>query len=257
MEGLPRIVYLGAGNVAWSLAPALDAVGHVVQVFSPTLAHASALSSRLRDCKAADSLRCVVPDADYYIISVKDDAVAKVAEGLGAVSGIVAHTSGSVPLQALGSSCARSGVFYPLQTFSKTDAVDLKSVPFFIEGSDKVAFDSLKSLAGWISDRVYAADSNHRATLHLAAVFACNFTNNLWAIASDILERDGYSLDVMRPLLEATMAKAMRMHPDQAQTGPAVRGDEKVMAKHRAALTGLDLNIYDTLTLSIENHKRI
>lgn len=256
MDARPRIVYIGAGNVAWSLAPALDAVARVEQVYSPTPSHAAALASRLRECSHVSDLSAIVPDADYYIISVKDDAVASVASAMPKVSGIVAHTSGSVPVEAISRDSALTGVFYPLQTFSKADAVDVRNVPFFIEGSTKEAFDSLTGLARMISDKVYAADSAHRATLHIAAVFACNFANNLWAIAADLLEKDGYGLDVMRPLLEATLAKAMRMHPDMAQTGPAARGDGKVIAKHRERLQGDDLIIYDTLTQSIANHKR-
>jgi len=256
MDARPRIVYIGAGNVAWSLAPALDDVADVAQIYSPTAAHASALACRLRKCRPIDTLADVDPDADFYIISVKDDAVTEVAASLPAVSGIVAHTSGSVPVEALTPASAEIGVFYPLQTFSKADTVDVRHVPFFIEGNNQQAFDRLSALARMISDRIYAADSAHRATLHIAAVFACNFTNNLWAIAAEILEKGGYSLDVMKPLLEATLDKAMRMHPDLAQTGPAVRGDERVIAKHRSRLSGLDLLIYDTLTQSIANHKR-
>lgn len=255
MESRPSIVCIGSGNVAWSLAPALDAVARVVQVYSPTLAHAQDLASRLNDCQPIDSLALVKPDADFYIISVKDDAVAQVAADLPHVSGIVAHTSGSVPAIALEPASAMTGVFYPLQTFSKADSVDVSQVPFFIEGNTPEAFERLTALARMISRRVYAADSAHRATLHIAAVFACNFANNLWAIASDLLAQDGYSLDVMQPLLEATLAKAMRMHPDLAQTGPAARGDQKVIDAHRAKLDGIDLQIYDTITQSIANHK--
>lgn len=242
--------------MAWSLAPALDAVANVVQVYSPTIDHARSLANRLKDCQPIDSLDNVIKDADYYIISVKDDAVAPVAAALHSVTGIVAHTSGSVPADALLPASDQTGVFYPLQTFSKADTVDVRQVPFFIEGNDTAVFDSLTSLARKISDRVYAADSAHRAVLHIAAVFACNFANNLWAIASDLLAQGGYSLDVMKPLLEATLDKAMRMHPDLAQTGPAVRGDTRVIDSHRSKLSGTDLQIYDLLTQSIANHKR-
>lgn len=257
METRPRIVCLGAGNVAWSLAPALDKKADVAQVFSPTLKHASELASKLRQCQAVSSLSEIIADADFYIISVKDDAVASVAKSMPKVGGIVAHTSGSVPIEALSAATANAGVFYPLQTFSKAYAVDVSQVPFFIEGTSATVFDRLSALAKLISPHIYATDSAHRASLHLAAVFACNFTNNLWGIAADILAKSGYGLSVFKPLLETTLSKAMRMHPHKAQTGPAVRGDDKVIAKQRSALSGLDLNIYDILTLSISKNKRI
>ncbi|MCM1451116.1 MAG: DUF2520 domain-containing protein [Clostridium sp.] len=254
MDHRARITYIGAGNVAWSLAPALDAVADVTQVYSPTLDHAEALARRLKNCRPIDSLSAISPDADFCIISVKDDAVAEVAKAMPKIKGIVAHTSGSVPAHAISEASNLFGVFYPLQTFSKADAVDVSQVPFFIEGNSPEAFQALSSLARQISARVYEADSAKRATLHLAAVFACNFANNLWGISADILAKDGYGLDVLKPLLEATLTKAMRMHPYQAQTGPAARGDENVMAKHRSMLSGLDLSIYETLSQSIANH---
>lgn len=242
--------------MACSLAPALDKTAHVAQVFAPTHSHASALASKLKDCRPIRSLSEAIDDADFYIISVKDDAVASAAASLPRVSGIVAHTSGSVPMQALSASSDEIGVFYPLQTFSKASPVNVDHVPFFIEGSTPSAFNSLSSLARMISDKVYAADSEKRAILHLAAVFACNFANHLWGISAEILSRAGYGLDVFKPLLETTLAKAMRMHPYAAQTGPASRGDKNVMDKHRAQLDSLDLQIYDTISQSIVNHKR-
>lgn len=82
------------------------------------------------------------------------------------------------------------------------------------------------NLALCISSNVRYAGSDIRATLHLAAVFACNFTNHLWAIAEDILRREaGCSLDVFAPLLHETLAKAIECGAGISQTGPAARGD--------------------------------
>lgn len=251
VDGRPAIAILGSGNVATHLALALDKVAEVRQVCSTHIGHAQALASRLAGCEAIDDLALVDPTVDFCIISVKDDAVRAVAEALPDImSGIVCHTSGSAPIEALGRH-PRSGVFYPLQTFSKDAEVNMAEAPFFIEASDDATLDALMALARLISRRVAQADSSQRAILHVAAVFACNFANHLWAISSDILAEHGMGLDVMRPLLQATLDKAMSMPPALAQTGPAARRDTAVMQKHIDMLSPEYAEIYRLLSQSI------
>ena len=94
-----------------------------------------------------------------------------------------------------------------------------------------------------------------RAKLHAAAVYACNFTNHLWAIADDILRREtGTDLGVLRPLLEETMRKALTMRPADGQTGPARRGDRGVIEKHKSLLTQDEAQLYETLSQHIMDY---
>lgn len=252
MGARPTIAFVGSGNVATHLALALSQVAEVKQVCSPTIEHAEALASLIPDCQAISDPMQIDSTVDFCIISVKDDAVRTVAEALPPISGIVCHTSGSAPIEALGNH-KRVGVFYPLQTFSKDAKVNVSDAPFFIEASDDETLRRLMALAQSISMRVSQADSRQRAILHIAAVFACNFANHLWAISSQILGEHGIEFDVMRPLLQATLDKAMSMPPAQAQTGPAVRRDEAIMQKHISILSPEHAEIYRLLSQSIIN----
>lgn len=251
---LPRIVVIGAGNVATHLARALDRAASVVQVISAHHENAARLAQELHGCVAA-SIKSIDTSADFYIVAVNDDNISKVTAEMPAVSGIVAHTSGSTPLQAISASCPGKGVFYPLQTFSKDAVLDVSAVPFFIEGSDTETTEKLCSLARSISDKVFLADSSQRATLHIAAVFASNFFNHLLVEAGKILADDGYPLDVLQPLLRMTLNKAITMGPEKAQTGPAARGDTKVIGAHLSRLSGMPRDIYRLMSDAIMSQR--
>lgn len=249
----PRTVIIGAGNVAWHLAQALDVQVDVAQVFAPHSEKAKSLCAHLVGAQATDKLEEIYTDADFYIISVKDDCIEEVAKRLPKVKGIVVHTSGSVSLEALSPIDGKKGVLYPLQTFSKDAEVDVSKVPFFIEGSDKTTENDIKALARLISPLTYIANSEQRKLLHIAAVFGCNFFNQLLYFANRQLASGGYTLDVLKPLLETTLAKAMKIGPYDAQTGPAVRKDLNIIQDHLSRLEGEEKNIYRILSDSIIN----
>lgn len=245
------IVIIGSGNVATHLARRLDCVHLVKQVYSRHLMNAEKLASSLSDCQGIDNAGKIIKDADLYLISVSDDSISQIAPLLKDVDGVVAHTSGSVGIEVLADAGKAQGVFYPLQTFSKHAFVDVSKVPFFIEGSSNEVSRILADVARGISDKVYFADSSQRSTLHIAAVYGCNFVNHLLDISSGILAKAGYELEVLRPLLEVTLEKAMSMPPSLAQTGPAVRRDINVIKKHLSRVSGYDREVYEVMTKSI------
>lgn len=242
-----RIIVLGSGNVATSLAPALSGVGDVVQVWSRDLAHASVLAAGIDGAVAVDKAENLDMSADFAIIAVSDDAVADVAAMLYEFDGIVAHTSGSVAIDKLGK-CRYKGVLYPLQTFSRQRPLSVADVPFFIEGDSTETYERLATLASSLSERVYQADSRHRAALHIAAVFASNFANYLWDISDNLLRPYGYDFTVFGPLLSEALAKAVDMGPHRAQTGPAMRGDAGVMNSHLNKLPVDLAKLYEMLS---------
>ncbi len=125
----------------------------------------------------------------------------------------------------------RYGVFYPMQTFSKTKDVDFELIPVFIEGNSIETEDVIRSLANKLTQRVIRLSSADRKYLHLAAVWACNFTNYCYTVASDILSEHDIPFDVMLPLINETTEKIQHIGPKAAQTGPAVRGDKNVMSQ--------------------------
>ena len=187
-----RIVVIGSGNVATHLALALCKKGYdILQVYSRQLANAETLANRVGGV-AVDSIADIVDNADFYFISVKDDAIADIVSSLKIQNpdAVVAHTAGSVPLSVLSSKVANSAVFYPMQTFTKSRELDFSVIPCFIEASDAETFSKIKVVAESISNRVVEADSARRKTMHLAAVFACNMVNHCYHLAEKILADD-------------------------------------------------------------------
>ena len=246
-----RIVIIGAGNVATHLAKSLDANHDVVQVYSHTIQNAEILANMLKHAIATNDLSQIYPDADLYIVSVKDDAVASVVDKVKVTSGIWVHTSGSVSIEVLKHKFQQCGVFYPLQTFSRDVEVNMNEVPFFIEACNEDTENMIFSLAQELSKSVHKADSAQRSKLHVAAVFGCNFVNYLWSISSDILAEVGCDLDVLMPLIKVTTEKATSISPTEGQTGPARRGDVKTMEMHEKMLLPEQAKLYRTLSQCI------
>lgn len=251
-----KIVFLGAGNVATHLARAFDKVDgiDVVQVYSRSLESASVLSESLSHASATDCIEDICTCADLYIVSLVDDAVAGVLASVPHGNALWVHTSGSLPKEVLSAVSSRHGVLYPLQTFSKDVEVDMAEVPIFVEGSTPDVEEDIRAFAGKISDRVYQADGERRRKMHVAAVFACNFVNYFWTVADDLLKEEGLGLEVLHPLMRETMRKAIFASPSSGQTGPAVRGDRKVIAMHSSMLPSKFADIYTTMSDMIYDH---
>ena len=253
-----KIVLIGAGNLATNLGKALFRAGHeIVQVYSRTEASASALADVLH-CSHTTDLKEVIKRADVFVISIKDSALSAVASSLqkGREGQLFVHTAGSMPMDLL--PFERRGVFYPMQTFSKNKEVDFSIIPCFVEAKSKNDLQCLKTLALTISDTVYELDSENRKYLHLSAVFCCNFANHCFSLGADLLKKHGnIPFNVMLPLIDETASKLYSMSPQEAQTGPAVRWDENVIAKQMQLL---DENpeiqkIYELMSKSIHEEK--
>lgn len=249
------IVFIGAGNVASHLAPALErsGAGRVVQVYSRSLSSARALASKLKDASVTDEVADIIPDADIYIVSLVDHAVVDVLSRLPRNNALWLHTSGSLPMSVLDGMSDNIGVFYPLQTFSKGVEVDMSEVPLFIEGNTPEVAGRIRLMAEKVTPKVHYADGDLRKRMHIAAVFACNFTNYMFTVADDLLGRDGLSLEVLHPLLKETVRKALNGSPAQGQTGPAVRGDREVMEAHESMLDPELAEMYRMISGAIYN----
>ena len=245
------IVLLGAGNLATNLGYAFVQNGLPLRaVYSRTEAAASLLGSRL-NVPATSRPEELPQDAGWYVYAVTDDALEGLAAHLRAPEAMHVHTAGSVPLQVFGNK-PRCGVLYPLQTFSKNRRIPFHNIPLFVEGNTPEATQSLTALAEELSTRVYRADSAQRARLHVAAVFACNFVNRLYAIADELVQRAELPFEVLLPLLDETAAKVHTIPPRQAQTGPAARGDRTVLERHEALLEEENTRfLYQVLSESI------
>ena len=264
-----NFVFVGAGRLATNLARALSEQGHrIVAVYSRTMASADALCAVVGGVPT-DSLDRLPMEADAFIIAVKDAVLPAVIRQLrqGREGQTFFHTAGSIPISVFGNIVGHAsqrdevnnyihqhcGVIYPMQTFSKEKQVDFSNVPFFIEASDAQSLQTAREIALSVSSRVQELSSDDRRYLHLAAVFACNFSNHCYTLAARILEQHGLSFDVMLPLIAETADKVRTMPPRDAQTGPAVRYDENVIEAQKALLADDPVmqHIYDIMSKSI------
>lgn len=229
-----KIALIGAGNVATCLGPRLKEAGHeITAVYSRTAESARILADRLGATYTTDIK--AVPASDAAIVMLKDDALKELAPVIAAnlKGALLLHTAGSVPMDIWRETGAqRCGVLYPMQTFSKESHIDWSQVPLFVEGSSAPVLESIKELALTISPDVTVLSSEGRKKLHLAAVFTCNFSNHMYAIAEQLLVSEGVPFSVMLPLVRETARKVETIAPHDAQTGPAVRGDRKVIGEH-------------------------
>ncbi|MDP7430323.1 MAG: DUF2520 domain-containing protein, partial [Flavobacteriales bacterium] len=200
---MKKIILIGAGNVAHHLGLSLFGAGHqIIQVISKTQNSAKGLAEKLNTDFGTDITN--IKRADFVLIAINDDTIASVAAQIKNMP--FAHTSGSVSIE-------NAGVFYPLQTFSKNIFLNMKEVPFCISAGDKGFENTLLEVAKSISNNVYQIDENHRKTLHLAAVFACNFSNQMYCVAEDLLKKSDLDFEMLKPLITETANKIKNLSP--------------------------------------------
>lgn len=252
-----KIAVIGAGNVATHLALALAREAEVVQIMSRTEESSALLAEKINSfyhndiCAPITSPSLLRPDCDLYLISVSDSSIASVVESTPDFPGIWVHTSGSVPQTVFAGRKSRYGVFYPLQTFTRDIPVDLRQVPMMISGCDKATADTLCALASTLSERVKIVDDSIRQSIHVAAVFACNFANMMWVDADELLREQGLDVTYFLPLIQAQLDKLRTMSPRDAMTGPARRNDGNVIDFHLSKLSGAKRADYEHLTARI------
>ncbi len=244
-----KIVIIGSGNVAYHLAKAFhENKIPVFQLFGRNENDLKFISEQLQIPFSTTQLQ----DADLYLICVSDGSISEVSKLITKENCLVAHSSGSLPKEILEGNF-RKASFYPLQTFSKSKDLDYKEVPFFVESDDDNDLELLKNLALNISEKVMISTYEKRKYIHLTAVFACNFVNHLFARAKEISDSQEIPFDYFLPLIKETMAKIEILEPKLAQTGPAVRNDERVLKLHEELISDEEqLKIYKIMNESIK-----
>lgn len=250
-----NIVLLGSGNVATHLGRAFKMAGQsIVQVWSRDISNASELADTLA-AEPISEMFDLDRSADLYIIAVKDEAIREVALALEISDKLIVHTSGSTGLDILDGVSSRIGVFYPLQTFSKTKSVDFRQIPIAIEGNTADVTSTIRAIADRLSERVIELSSEQRKALHIAAVFACNFTNHLFALSQELLKEQKLDFDLLRPLIAETADKIQMNDPISVQTGPAIRDDKTTIQAHLNLLHDKQelMELYQKLSQSIVN----
>lgn len=230
-----EITIIGTGNIAWHLAAEFERAEHVInEVYGRSEANALQFSENLNNPVITENLDFTQSTSSLFIIAVSDKAIESVvSEIVLPEKALLVHTSGTVPMSVLElAGVERIGVFYPLQTFSKHRKVNFSEVPLLIEASDDSTQQQLENIAVSLSPKVTVVNSKDRLGIHLAAVFANNFTNHMIDIAGQVMERNALDLKLLEPLIRETIDKALDQNPSMVQTGPAVRGDTGTMQKH-------------------------
>jgi len=256
------ITLIGAGNVGFHLGKRLFKKGIVVkEVYSRNIDNAAFLANKIK-AKAINKISRINPDSDLYIIAVKDDAIGLVCEQLSQITGIrdklVVHTSGAAASTIIGEYFKYYGVFYPLQSFSKSRKVAFSTIPICVDAGRKKDRKVLRKLAKKITKKVANISDQERAILHVAAVIVNNFTNHLFHIGQTITEKEQINFDLLKPLIQETVLKIENFPPLEMQTGPARRNDEKTIKKHLQYLQKFPeyAQLYTLLTKSIQDAYR-
>lgn len=232
-----RISFIGAGRVAYHLAHALQRQHQIIHIYSQGYVHAQKLAAEV-NATAVQSMAQLSAEIDLLIIAVSDSAISSVIHRVHEYlpNTLIVHTSGSTDIGKLTEVHDRAGVFYPLQTFSLEREIDWGSTPIFIETAQSEDLDRLLQMANALSQRVYGYNSAQRLSLHLAAVFACNFSNYCYDMAKQIVDAKQVDFSLLYPLILETAQKAVQNEPHKMQTGPAMRGDQNIIAMHQQML---------------------
>lgn len=248
---MKTINIIGSGNVAYHLMENIDTLPDFRLQQVAVRSKEKVLDLVSEDLIVTD-IKNLNP-ADLTIIAVTDDAIKLVSDEIPYQNHLVVHTSGTTSMQILNDK-NRKGVFYPLQTFSKSRPVDFKNIPLCLETEQENDLKYLKVLAQQMSDKVYEISSEQRKSLHVSAVFVSNFVNHMYAIGDKICEENNIPFEILHPLIQETAVKITSLSPEEAQTGPAVRHDEKTITTHQNFLTNETFkNIYKLITESIQN----
>jgi len=251
-----NIGLIGAGNLAWHLAPALENTGHRISVvYNRSRKNAHRLLERLYRADLKKNLNFSGDPVDLIILAVKDSVIEEVVSEIVMPENCqLIHTSGCQSIEVLEKSAAtHTGVFYPLQTFSKGDDVDFRTTPVFIESSSESGLNQLIHLSKGLTRNFFQINSIQRRTLHLAAVISVNFSNHLFTIAMKLMREKHLDFDLLQPITHTMVQKIFNLGPEAGQTGPALRGDMDTMDLHMEMLENkVDLmEIYSMLSKHI------
>ncbi len=248
-----RIVILGSGNVATHMSKALFNAGFdISQIYSRNIDSAKLLANEV-NAEFCNITEAILLNADVYIYAIKDDALKTLLLEVKNDDGMHIHVSGSTNINIFEGVKQRYAVIYPLQTLSKNKAIDFGTVPLFVEANNAESMEMIWEMSNKISGNVRKIDSQQRQSLHVAAVFACNFSNYLCNIAFDVLANNNLEFELLQPLIAETANKLKTLQPYDAQTGPAVRFDKQIIDKHMDFLSDNEnvQNLYEMLSKMI------
>lgn len=232
------ITLVGSGNVATWIAQRLQGNLRfpITQVYSRKMENAQMLAELL-NAEAIADIRKLSPDNQIFVFALADNAYADILPQLPFTLPASFMTSGTVSCRCLAEHSDVYGVIYPLQTFTKSQEMSDLKVPLCLESDFAGDHKALMwELARQLSPNCYEVSEVQRARLHLAAVFASNFSNAMYHVAYKLLEEKDLPFEMLMPLLYQTVRKLEDLTPAESQTGPAIRRDMNVMRKQLESL---------------------
>lgn len=244
---------IGTGNVASWLAYQIGRAGHQIDdIFGRDPAKATALAKSYH-ARPIWNIEELTPQSDFYFFSLSDDAYCEIIDRITFPIPFAIHTAGSLPISIFEKRAPRFGTIYPFQTISRQMDFEKTIIPLIIEGNSEESEKMLLKIAGFMSDMIYNMNGDDRRYLHLAAVFSCNFTNALYDIADTLLRERGIDPRILLPLWQNTLDKVKKISPKEAQTGPAIRGDQQTINRHLAMIQNPKwMEIYKLMTEIIQ-----
>ncbi len=231
-----KIVFVGSGNTATVLGRLSKRAGHeVVQVVGRSIENARTLAMELGaeyDLFSAPAFL----EADIYIVALQDHVLTTLDNYPALRGKFVVHTAGSVSIEVLAKCSDKYGILYPLQTLSKfTDHIP--EIPFMVDGNTDEALHEVMQFAKTLSATVTHANDKQRSSYHIAAVFAANFANHMYALAEIYCQGEQIEFKNIIPLINEISDKVSKYSPFLTQTGPAMRNDVFTISKHLEALS--------------------
>lgn len=227
-----RIFIYGSGNMAWALAMGFQKAGiKVAGICGRNQEHVIELTN----CLGLDYCNDITKQSkkdDIIFFAVKDDAISLLNKSLHLSGRIVLHTAGSVDINAIKDISENIGVFYPMERVIKFKEPNFKKTPLCIEGNNQLVLEIIQPLAHKLSEHVHLLSSHQRKNLHIAAVFVSNFTTYMLSIGNDIIQQHHLPNDILDALIRITFDNITSQNASDRQTGPAKRGDIKVVWEH-------------------------
>ncbi|MFL5637822.1 MAG: Rossmann-like and DUF2520 domain-containing protein [Gemmatimonadaceae bacterium] len=239
-----RVFIIGPGHVGRGLFRAFRASGIDVVGLHGKRPSAVATSS--------GAIPAEVAHANVVMLCVRDsqldDAVGEVqvaaADGRLQRGTVVLHTSAIAEprgLADLGQAGFPGGTFHPLIPFSdpEVSAELLRKGWIGIDG-ENAAKNASRRLAAHIGARTLEIPPGKKPAYHAAAVISSNFPVVLASVAGRLLHDigipDSSAYQAVESLMSGALANMKQALPDDALTGPVVRGDAETVGKHLRGL---------------------
>lgn len=223
---------IGSGNVANSIGISMLNAGFKIKyVYSRNIKKAQKLAKILK-AKFTNNPEIIKKQSAINFICITDSAINDVAKKIANSNSVLIHTSGSTDIEVLKKYTKNCGVFYPVQTFSIQAIQDFSKINVCVEFSNKNVYNILQNIGKKLKVNLIKLNSSQRLNLHIAAVFANNFTNHMMAISENLCSSNKIDFNILKPLISETFEKIKNNTPYNVQTGPALRNDKNILKKH-------------------------